>query len=161
MTQFGRALHELNVDIICANSPQAKGRVERANKTLQDRLVKELRLRNISTLEAANAYMPKFVEGFSAKFAKLPRNGKDVHRPLTPHDNLDNSMCVKSERTLSNSLTLLYDKVLFIVEPSDYRRTGSKACHRLRLPRWPDRDRISWRHPSLQNIRQDTRSQSR
>jgi len=113
MTQFGRALHDLNIDIICANSPQAKGRVERASKTLQDRLVKELRLRNISTLEAANAYMPKFVETFNAKFAKSPRNEKDVHRPLTQHESLDSAMCVKSERTLSNSLTLLYDKVLF------------------------------------------------
>jgi hypothetical protein len=74
-------------------SPQAKGRVERANKTLQDRLVKELRLRNISTLEAANAYMPKFVEGFSAKFAKLPRNGKDVHRP-SPRTTISVIRCV-------------------------------------------------------------------
>ena len=56
LTQFGRALYELNIDIICANTPQAKGRVERANQTLQDRLVKELRLRGIDTIEAANAY---------------------------------------------------------------------------------------------------------
>ena len=56
LTQFGRALYELNIDIICANTPQAKGRVERANQTLQDRLVKELRLRGINTIEAANAY---------------------------------------------------------------------------------------------------------
>ena len=55
LTQFGRALYELNIDIICANTPQAKGRVERANRTLQDRLVKELRLRGISTLDDANA----------------------------------------------------------------------------------------------------------
>jgi len=56
VTQFGRALSELNIDIICANSAPAKGRVERANLTLQDRLVKELRLRSISTVEAANAF---------------------------------------------------------------------------------------------------------
>jgi len=136
MTQFGRALHDLNIDIICANSPQAKGRVERANKTLQDRLVKELRLRNISTLEAANAYVPTFVEAFNAKFAKPPRNEKDVHRPLAPHDNLDNSMCIKSERTLSNSLTLLYDKVLFIVEPSDI--TAELARKRVTVCDYPD-----------------------
>ena len=136
MTQFGRALHDLNIDIICANSPQAKGRVERANKTLQDRLVKELRLRNISTLEAANAYMPKFVEAFNTKFAKPPRNEKDAHRPLTRHDNLDNSMCVKSERTLSNSLTLLYDKVLFIVEPNDI--TAELTRKRVTVCDYPD-----------------------
>jgi len=136
MTQFGRALHDLNIDIICANSPQAKGRVERANKTLQDRLVKELRLRNISTLESANAYVPTFVEAFNAKFAKPPRNGKDVHRPLTQHENLDSAMCVKSERTLSNSLTLLYDKVLFIVEPNDI--TAELARKRVTVCDYPD-----------------------
>jgi hypothetical protein len=136
MSQFGRALHDLNIDIICANSPQAKGRVERANKTLQDRLVKELRLRNISTLEAANAYVPTFVEAFNAKFAKPPRNSKDAHRALTQHDNLDNSMCVKSERTLSNSLTLLYDKVLFIVEPNDI--TAELTRKRVTVCDYPD-----------------------
>ena len=65
-TQFGRALYELNIDIICANTPQAKGRVERANQTLQDRLVKELRLRGIDTIAAANAYAPEFIADFNA-----------------------------------------------------------------------------------------------
>jgi len=119
MTQFGRALHELNIDIICANSPQAKGRVERANKTLQDRLVKEMRLKDINTIEDANAYVPVFMEEFNTKFSKQPRNPKDMHRPLSKHDSLDGAMCHKAQRTLSGSLTLRYDKVLFIVEPSD------------------------------------------
>ena len=61
MTQFGRALSELNIEILCANTSQAKGRVERAHYTLQDRLVKELRLAGISTIEAANAFLPSFV----------------------------------------------------------------------------------------------------
>ena len=60
MTQFGRSLHALNIDILCANTPQAKGRVERANKTLQDRLVKELRLQGISTIAAGNQLLPGF-----------------------------------------------------------------------------------------------------
>ena len=60
LTQFGRALKELGIEPIFANSPQAKGRVERANETLQDRLVKELRLRQISTIAAANNYLPEF-----------------------------------------------------------------------------------------------------
>lgn len=119
MTQFGRALDELNIDIICANSPQAKGRVERANKTLQDRLVKELRLLDINTIEDANMYVPIFMEEFNARFAKEPRNPKDMHRPLSEHDCLDGAMCHKAQRTLSGSLTLRYDKVLFILEPSD------------------------------------------
>jgi len=59
MTQFGRALSELNIEILCANTSQAKGRVERAHYTLQDRLVKELRLAGISTIEAANAFLPQ------------------------------------------------------------------------------------------------------
>lgn len=119
MTQFGRALHELNIDIICANSPQAKGRVERANKTLQDRLVKELRLRNINTIKDANTYMPEFMADYNARFGKEPRKDKDMHRPFSEHDSLDGAMCHKEFRTLSQSLTLRYDKVLFILEPSE------------------------------------------
>jgi hypothetical protein len=113
LTQFGRALYELNIDIICANTPQAKGRVERANQTLQDRLVKELRLRGISTIEAANAYAPEFIREFNTRFGKEPRNAKDMHRPLAAHENLDAAMCHKEVRTLSQALTLRYDKVLF------------------------------------------------
>lgn len=119
LTQFGRALYELNIDIICANTPQAKGRVERANRTLQDRLVKELRLRGIDTMEAANAYAPEFIADFNARFGKLPRNPKDMHRPLAAHENLDGALCRKEVRTLSQSLTLRYDKVLFILEPTE------------------------------------------
>jgi hypothetical protein len=72
MTQFGRALAELNIEILCANSSQAKGRVERANRTLQYRLVKELRLVSISDMAAGNAYLPRFMERYNAKFAKPP-----------------------------------------------------------------------------------------
>jgi len=128
LTQFGRALHELNIDIICANSPQAKGRVERANQTLQDRLVKELRLRGISTIEAANAYAAEFAADFNARFGKEPRNPKDMHRPLAAHENLDSAMCRKEFRTLSQALTLRYDKVLFILDPTDQakRLAGKK-----------------------------------
>jgi transposase len=129
LTQFGRALYELNIDIICANTPQAKGRVERANQTLQDRLVKELRLRGIDTIEAANAFAPEFVADFNARFGKEPRNPKDMHRPLAEHENLDGAMCRKEVRTLSRALTLRYDKVLFILDPSDLtkRLAGKKV----------------------------------
>jgi transposase len=84
MTQFGRALHALNIEIICANTSQAKGRVERANKTLQDRLVKEMRLAGVNTLEAGNAFLPGFVADYNARFAKPPANAKDLHRPMAP-----------------------------------------------------------------------------
>jgi hypothetical protein len=119
MTQFGRALQDLNIEIICANSSQAKGRVERAHKTLQDRLVKELRLNEISTIEAANAFLPGFVEDYNARFAKPPRNDKDLHRRLGPLDNLDDSFAWREERSLSQALTIQYDKMLFILEPTD------------------------------------------
>ena len=119
MTQFGRALNRLNIEIICANSSQAKGRVERANKTLQDRLVKELRLAEISTIAAGNRFLPSFVADYNARFGKAPANPKDLHRPMSPRDQLDDEFTWQEERTLSQALTLQYDKVLFILEPSE------------------------------------------
>ena len=118
MTQFGRCLHELNIDIICANSPQAKGRVERANKTLQDRLVKELRLQGIDSLAAGNAMLPAFMADYNARFAKDPANARDLHRPLAPGEDLGEVFAWREERTVSGSLTLQYDKVLFLLEPT-------------------------------------------
>ncbi len=119
MTQFGRALSKLKIEIICANSSQAKGRVERANKTLQDRLVKELRLAGISSIADGNTFLPGFVADYNARFGKVPANPKDLHRPMSPRDQLDDEFTWKVDRTLPQSLTLQYDKVLFIVEPSD------------------------------------------
>lgn len=122
MTQFGRALHQLNIDIICANIPQAKGRVERANGTLQDRLVKEMRLAGISTMEAGNAFLPAFMEDYNERFAKLPFSDKDLHRPLAAHDDIEDAFAWKEERTVSCNLTLQYDKVLFMLEPNEFTR---------------------------------------
>lgn len=119
MTQFGRALHALNIEIICANSSQAKGRVERANKTLQDRLVKEMRLAGISTIDEGNAFLPGFLADYNARFAKAPANDKDLHRPMSPRDRLDDAFSWQVERTLSQALTLQYDKVLFILDPTE------------------------------------------
>ena len=82
MTQFGRALSELNIEILCANSSQAKGRVERVNRTLQDRLVKELRLAGITGIAAGNEYLPGFMERFNTRFAVSPARAGDLHRPL-------------------------------------------------------------------------------
>lgn len=119
MTQFGRALGKLNVEIICANSSQAKGRVERANKTLQDRLVKELRLAGVSDVATGNAFLPGFVADYNARFGRAPANPKDLHRPMSPRDKLEDEFTWQVERTLSQSLTLQYDKVLFILDPSE------------------------------------------
>ncbi len=124
MTQFGRALHTLNIDIICANSSPAKGRVERAHKTLQDRLVKELRLAGVRTLAEGNALLPAFIANYNARFAKSPANTKDFHRPLRGGDDLEDAFAWKEERTLSRALTLQYDKVIFILEPSEPAKTA-------------------------------------
>ncbi len=118
-TQFGRALSELNIDIICANSAAAKGRVERANLTLQDRLVKELRLRDISTVEAGNAFLPEFREDFNCRFAREPQSAHDAHRPLLAHESLDQTFTLQEQRKVSSNLTLHYNRVMYLLEPSE------------------------------------------
>ena len=104
-TQFGRALNELNIDIICANTPAAKGRVERANQTLQDRLVKELRLRGISDVEAGNAFLPEFSADYNQRFAREPQSPHDAHRPLLAHECLDETFTLQEARKVSANLT--------------------------------------------------------
>jgi len=115
-TQFGRAMHDLNIDILCANSPAAKGRVERAHLTLQDRLVKELRLHGISDREAGNAFLEEYRFTYNQKFARLPRNTRNAHRPLLPHENLNRIFSLQEQRRLSHKLTLHYNRVLYVVE---------------------------------------------
>jgi transposase len=112
-TQFGRAMEELDIQILCASTPQAKGRVERANQTLQDRLVKELRLRGISDMTAGNAYLPEFRQDFNRRFAVVPRSSHDAHRPLLPTDNLDRILTHQESRTLTKNLTVHYNNVIF------------------------------------------------
>jgi hypothetical protein len=136
MTQFGRALHELNIDIICANSPQAKGRVERAFGTFQDRLVKELRLAGIDTIEAANAWLPSFMEDHNRRFAKPPKNDKNLHRPLATKENLTEILTTRYERTVSSDLTIHYDRMVLILEPSATSRP--LAGKRVMIVNYPD-----------------------
>jgi hypothetical protein len=123
VTQFGRALYELNIDAFCANTSQAKGRVERANLTLQDRLVKELRLRGISTREAANAYAPSFIADFNRRFGKPPKSDYDAHRPLRADEDLRQILAYRVPRRVSNALTVQYDRVLYLLEDTPFART--------------------------------------
>jgi len=116
LTQFGRAMQELDIQIICANTPQAKGRVERAIQTLQDRLPKELRLRGISSWEAGNAYLPEFSEDFNRRFAVQPRSPHDAHRPLTAQDNLARTLTWQETRILSKNLTLQFQKIVYQIQ---------------------------------------------
>ena len=126
-TQFGRVLFELNIDIMCANTSQAKGRVERANLTLQDRLVKELRLREINTREAANAFAPYFIADFNARFAKAPLREFDAHRPVRADEDLDLLFTWRLQRKVSLSLTLQHDRVIYLLKDSPANR---KLIHR-------------------------------
>ena len=116
VTQFGRAMQELDIELICAHSPQAKGRVERMNKTLQDRLVKELRLLDISDMESANAMLPKFIEDMNKRFAVPPRNQQDAHRPLHRHQKLEEILTIQETRVLSKNLTLQYNNVIYQIK---------------------------------------------
>ena len=115
MTQFGRALHALNIDIICANSSQAKGRVERANGTLQDRLVKEMRLAASTPWRPAT---PSCRRSWPTTTRALPRRRSRTRICIgrcAAHDDLDDAFAWKEERTFSQALTLQYDKILFIL----------------------------------------------
>lgn len=116
LTQFGRAMQELEIEIICASTPQAKGRVERVNQTLQDRLVKELRLRGISTIEAANAYLEEFREDFNRRFGVAPRSSHNAHRPLHSAENLDVIFTQQKTGVLSKNLTLQYHKTIYQIQ---------------------------------------------
>lgn len=135
-TQFGRALFELNIDILCANTSQAKGRVERMNGTLQDRLVKELRLRGIRTMDAANAYAPAFMADFNTRFARVPRSDFDAHRPLRGDEDLARIFTWREWRKVSQSLTLQYAKVLYLLEDLPEHR---RLIHRyIEVAEYPD-----------------------
>jgi len=116
LTQFGRAMQSLEIPILCANTPQAKGRVERVNQTLQDRLVKEMRLRNISTMQQGNAYLPEFIADFNARFAVQPRSSLDVHRPLLKYHDLDQILAWQESRTISKNLTVQFKNVVYQIQ---------------------------------------------
>ena len=113
LTQFGRAMKELDIQLICANSPQAKGRVERANQTFQDRLVKEMRLEHIQDYDQANEFLPTFVERYNAQFAVLARSSQDAHRPLELDCNLDWILSWQETRIISKDLQIQFDKVIY------------------------------------------------
>lgn len=116
LTQFTRAMKELSIEVICADSPQAKGRVENKNGTLQDRLVKEMRLRGISSIEEGNKYLPEFIEKFNKKFAVKAKDKEDAHRPLLPSENLDMILVKKYKRTLSKNLEFQFENKLYQIK---------------------------------------------
>jgi transposase InsO family protein len=118
-TQFSRAMKELDIQMITAHSPQAKGRIERAFGTLQERLVWEMRLRNISTIEEANAFLPSFIDLYNKKFSKRPANPFNAHRPLNHEKPLKYILCTKEERVVSKTLEVSYKNKIYQLQPPE------------------------------------------
>ncbi len=134
-TQFGRALYELNIDGMCANTPAAKGRVERAHQTLQDRLVKELRLQRISTVDAANEFMATFIDDYNRRFGKLARDRHDAHRAVRKDEDLDAIFAWREYRKVTDSLTLRYERKMYLLEDTpDNRRHIGKYIEVFQFP---------------------------
>jgi len=105
-TQFSRAARELSIECIHAHSPQAKGRVERANQTLQDRLVKEMRLAGINDMDTANAWLPGYIADYNRRFAVNPKDISDAHLPYTgTRETLTSILSVQVTRMLSKNLS--------------------------------------------------------
>ena len=136
LTQFGRALADLNIDIICANTPQAKGRVERMNKTLQDRLVKELRLRGISNMGDGNVFLPEFMADYNRRFARAPQSANNAHRPLQAGEDLAQTFSWQEERTMSRNLTVHFKRVTYLIEPGP--ETLPLGGKRVQVREWED-----------------------
>jgi len=115
LSEFGRALGELGVTLIHAHSAQAKGRVERLFKTLQDRLVKEMRLEGISTIDEANAFLVSYLPRYNRRFAVPPKKKENLHRSPEGLD-LNAILCMKTERTLKNDHTIQHERKFYQIE---------------------------------------------
>ena len=116
LSEFERALKELGVEVIHANSPQAKGRIERLFGTLQDRLVKEMRLRGIRMIEEANRFLEEYLPWYNRRFAVCPKEKDDLHRPVVRGVKLEEILCVRTERMLRNDFTVAHNKKLYQIE---------------------------------------------
>lgn len=136
-THFGRVLRDLDIELICAHSPQAKGRVERANGTLQDRLIKEMRLRGICTLDKANQFLPEYIAGYNQKFGKEAKSPEDAHRPLREGEDLERIFARRMTRKLSKNLSFRYEGVLYQLNPASPNRLRSTYVNILERPGKP------------------------
>jgi transposase InsO family protein len=120
-TQFARAMKELDIQMIIAHSPQAKGRIERAFGTLQNRLVWEMRLHRISSIEQANVFLPDFIETYNNKYSQLASNPSNAHRPLDQKKPLKYILCTKEERVITKNLELSYNNQIFQLHPDEIK----------------------------------------
>ena len=138
ITHFGSVLKALDIALICANSPQAKGRIERSNGVLQDRLIKEMRLEGISTIEQGNAFLPKFFRGYNERFRKTAANPEDAHREMRKEDDLERLFARKDTRKLSKDLTFQHHGILYLIES----KTPNRMRHAFIDVLWKDNQPI-------------------
>jgi hypothetical protein len=116
MSHFEKSLAAMEVEVIHANSPQAKGRVERLFKTLQDRLIREMRLLGVTSVDEANEFLESYLPKYNRRFRKEARLNADLHRPAPHSRELDRILCIKEERTVKNDFTIAYDGKLYQIE---------------------------------------------
>ena len=134
-SQFGRALGELGVELIPAHSPQAKGRVERLFNTFQDRVIKEMRLADVSSLDAANQFLNGYLPIYNRRFAVQPAQPADLHRPRPAHRELDRILCLKTTRCLRRDWTVAHHGQLYQVR-SNVRATHVQVEERVDGTMW-------------------------
>ncbi len=148
-TQFSRAARELGIDSIHAHSPQAKGRVERANQTLQDRLIKEMRLAGINDMNQANAWLPSYIADHNRRFAVTAKDPSDAHLayPGTPA-NLVQTLSIQTKRTLSKNLSCQYEKQLMQVKTTG-AGLGLRGAQVTVLEHFDGRHELLWRKRKL------------
>lgn len=136
-TQFERALLQLNIEPICAHTPQAKGRVERLFQTLQERLCKAMRVAGINTLEQANAWLDAYIEEHNRRFAVEPRESEDAHRPYTGNTHELARICsLHHQRQLSAALSCSFEGSIIQIEPK--QKNGPKGRTRVDIAQHAD-----------------------
>ena len=115
ITQFQRAMNQINVKLITAHSPQAKGRIERMFNTLQDRLIKELRLAGITTMKNANDFLKKYIPKFNEQFAVIPNKRTDLHKTISQplKEKLPQIFSIQEQRKINNDYTIMFKKNFF------------------------------------------------
>ena len=129
-TQFERALDELGIKVIHAHSPQAKGRIERAFGTLQGRLVKEMRLARVSSLEEANRFLERYLGTYNRRFMRAPRQPQDLHRPVARSLKLDDIFCLQGIRTVNNGYLVKWTSRTFLLSRPSWMLRRQKVVVR-------------------------------
>lgn len=148
ITHFGRVVKDLDIELICAHSPQAKGRVERKNGVMQDRLIKEMRLMGISSIEKANVFLPVFLEKLNKRFGKEAASPEDAHMPLRPQDDLKKMFKRKDKRKLSKDLTFQHHGILYMIET----KSPNRLKHAYVEVRWREGEEIEVEHNGVQLV---------